>query len=136
MTIDSRFMYWSTSEGGTDLAVPFPSSGAFETARIVDSARNANGVVVGQQIGRSNDKQNMSWNVLPTTKWWEMNQFIEDNGLFFWCHYFNHNLGSWYDRWFYCGNFSCEPTMVDASTGIPKYYLNCSVNVIDTGEGT
>ena len=119
------------------MAVPFPSyqSAPFETSRMVDAGRNIDGVVIGQQVGRSIDKQSMKWTVLPTEKWWEMNRFIEDNGLFFWCHYFSHGFGRWMDRKFYCGDFSCQPALVNPDTGIPEYYRDCSVNVIDTGEG-
>lgn len=137
MLIDPRFMYWGTTKGAADVAVPFPAvgGGLFTTSRNVDAGRNANGVVVGQMVGRSIDKQNMSWKVLPPEKWWEMNRFVEDNGMFFWCHYFSHGLGKWMDRKFYCGDFTANPYMVDANTGSPKWYLDCSVNVIDTGEG-
>lgn len=135
-TIDPRFMYWGSSKGDRDLAIPFPSSssGVFETSRAVDSARNANNVVVGQMVGRSVAKQNMTWAALPCDIWWEMNNWVEEHGMFFWCHYFDHCRGRWDDRRFYCGNFKCTPSMVDPDTGIPKYYKSCSVNVIDTGE--
>ena len=134
--IDPRFMYWAKAKGGTTVAIPFPSfdSGVFEVSRAVSSGRNANGAVVGQMVWRSVSKQNMSWTVLPNTKWWEMNQFVESNGMFFWCHYFDHSTGVWRDRKFYCGDFSCQPFGVNPSTGVPQFYRNCSVNVIDMGE--
>lgn len=131
--IDARFIYLGTSKGVKSLAIPFPSSGPFETSRNVDSARNIRGEVVAQKVGRSIDKQSMTFNVLPCDKWWEINNWIEQNGMFFWCHYFAHNYGVWRDRKFYCGNLTCEPYMVDAETGIPKFYHNCTVNVIDMG---
>lgn len=136
MRIDARFMYWGAAKGATDVAIPFPSVGgaAFLTSRNVDAGRNANGVVVGQMVGRPVDKQEMSWAALPCEKWWEMNRWITDNGMFFWCHYFNHNLGRWMDRRFYCGDFSCMPALVNPQTGIPDRYEKCSVNVIDMGE--
>lgn len=132
--INPKFMYFGTTKGSLDLAIPFPSSGPFETSRAVDSARNALGEVVGQMVGRSVDKQSMTFNVLPCSKWWEMNRWIEANGMFFWCHYFSHNYGTWKDRRFYCGNPSCEPYMVNADTGEPAFYRNCKLNVIDMGE--
>lgn len=134
--IDPRFMYWGKYKGDTDLAIPFPSYGAalFQTSRNVDAGRNTEGVVVGQQIGRSISKQNMSWKVMPCDKWWEMNNWVEQHGMFFWCRYFDHNLGRWMDRRFYCGDFSCNPYGVDPESGVPEYYTDCTVNVIDTGE--
>lgn len=137
MLIDPRFMYWGTTRGSTsELAVPFPSvdSGVFETSRAVNAGRNANNSVIGQMVGRSVDKQNMQWSVLPCDKWWEINNWVEDHGMFFWCHYFSHNTGVWKDRRFYCGDFKCQPFKVDAATGIPAFYRNCEVNVIDMGE--
>lgn len=138
---DARFMYLATelSNGelaGNILAIPFPSEGLFETARAVNSARNANNVVVGQMVGRSVDKQSMSWKALAREKWWEINRWIEANGMFFWCKYFAHNYGAWKIRRFYCGDPKCEPFKIDPATGIPEMYINCSINVIDMGEET
>ena len=137
--IDSRFIYFGTGVSGNNLtgntlALPFPSSGPFETSRAVNSGRNANNVVVGQMVGRSVDKQSMTWNVLPVQKWWEINRWIETNGMFFYCKYFSHNVGKWMIRRFYCGDPKCSPFKIDPSTGVPDVYLDCSLNVIDMGE--
>lgn len=131
------FLYWGMSEGAQTVAVPYPDRGAapFLTTRAVSAGRNADNVVVGEKVGRSNDKQSMKWSKISCEKWWEMNRFVEENSMFFWCHYFNHNLGRWMDRLFYCGDFTCNPEQVNAATGKPAFYSNCSVNVIDTGEG-
>lgn len=138
-SVDARFMYWGTSKSGDNvtgkkLSVPFPSDGTFETSRAVNSARNANNVVVGQMVGRAVDKQNMSWNVLPCNTWWRINRYLEANGMFFYCKYFAHNVGKWRIRRFYCGDISCDPYKIDASTGIPAFYRNCKLDVIDMGE--
>lgn len=137
--IDSRFIYLGTGVSGTSLtgsvlSIPFPSSGSFETARAVNSARNANNVVVGQMVGRSVDKQSMTWSVLPVKKWWEINRWIEANGMFFYCKYFSHNVGKWMIRRFYCGDPKCSPMKIDPATGVPDVYLDCTLNVIDMGE--
>lgn len=131
-------MYWGTGVSGTSLsgnvvAIPFPSEGVFETERAVDAARNASNVVVGQMVGRSADKQNMKWGALPCSKWWEINRFLEDNGMFFYCKYFAHNVGKWMIRRFYAGSPKCGPFMIDADTGVPSFYTECEVNVVDTG---
>lgn len=137
--IDSRFIYLGTEVSGNNLAgsvlaIPFPSSGPFETARAVNSARNAENVVIGQMVGRPVDKQSMSWNVLPVQKWWEINRWIEEHGMFFYCKYFAHNTGKWMIRRFYCGDPKCSPFKIDPATGVPQVYLDCSINVIDMGE--
>lgn len=134
-TDDARFMYFGTSEKNFTLALPFPTwgSAAFETERTVDAARNANNVVVGQMVGRSIDKQKMKWENMPREKWWEINRWLETNGMFFWCRYFSHNSGEWKVRRFYCGNIKCEPAYVDPDTGMPAFYSSAEFNVVDTG---
>lgn len=136
---DARFMYISDAVANGDLsghilAIPFPSSGTFETSRAVNAARNAQNVVVGQMVGRAVDKQNMTWSVLPCDMWWSINRWFETYGMFFYCKYFAHNVGKWRIRKFYCGDPKCDPFKIDAATGVPAYYRECSVNVIDMGD--
>lgn len=138
-TPDPRFMYIASSVSngqlvGDVLAIPFPSDGEFETARAVNSARNADNVVVGQMVGRSVDKQNMKWSVLQCETWWRLNRWLESHGMFFYCKYFAHNTGQWMIRRFYCGDPKCSPFKINAENGVPAFYRDCSVNVIDMGE--
>lgn len=138
---DPRFIYFGKTEGdakgnngeGRRIGLPFPSSGPFETAVNVDSARNQNGVMVGQIVGNPIDKQSMTFSVMRREKWWAINEWLTTNGIKFWCHYFNHNLGRWMTKQFYCGNRTCEPYMVNADTGVPAFYRNCKINVIALG---
>ena len=137
--IDPRFIYLGTAISNNDLsgnriAISFPSEGPFQTSRAVNAARNINGAVVGQMVGRSIDKQNMTWKVLKRELWWSINRFFETNGMYFYCKYFAHNVGKWLIRRFYCGDVSCEPYKINANDGVPDVYLNCTVNVIDMGE--
>lgn len=133
--LDCRFIYFGTAPGNYSLALPFPSIGkaVFETERTVDAGRNANNVVVGQMVGRPINKQNMGWDRIPAAKWWEINQWLEANGMFFWCRYFAHDVGQWRERQFYCGNVSCEPRDVNPDTGMPTYYVDATFNIIDSG---
>lgn len=137
--IDSRFMYWgstpNTNRENYEVAVPYPSfgQGLFETSRMVDSARNAQGEMVGRQIGRSVSKQNMSWSALPREKWWEMNRWIENGHFTFYCHYFDFNLGRWETRLFYVSDLKCNPYLIDPSSGMPAFVTDASANVIDCG---
>lgn len=135
---DGRFMQIGMSPTSLTLQVPFPSigQGLFQTSRLVDAGRNANGAVVGQMIGRSVDKQNMGWTAISCEKWWEINRFIENNGLFFYCRYFNHNLGEWKVRRLYAGDPQVEPRNLDPETQVPRdgVYHNATLNVIDMGE--
>lgn len=136
--IDPRFMYWGTGYNNTSLtgdiiAIPFPSEGPFETSRAVDAARNAQNVVVGQMVGRAVDKQSMKWFALPCEKWWEINRWLEAHGMFFYAKYFAHNTGRWMIRRFYCGDPKTNPYIIDPGNGEPRFYVECELNVIDTG---
>lgn len=135
---DVRFMQIGVTADNLTLDIPYPSlgKGAFQTTRMVDAGRNANGEVVGQMVGRSNDKQNMGWAAISCEKWWEINNWFETNGMFFYCRYFNHNTGAWVTRKFYAGDIQVEPRNLDPTTQIPRdgVYHNASFNVIDCGE--
>ena len=115
--------------------VPYPDEGKapFETSRMADSARNANGEVVGRMVGRSVHKQSLAWSVMPAEKWWEMNRWFEQGHFTFYCHYFNHNFGQWETRLFYLGDVKTNPFVVSTETGEPRFYRDASFNVIDCG---
>ena len=50
------------------------------SATIVDSARNANGVVVGQKVGRDQQKlNNLFWGYLTAEQWSAMLQIFDKN---------------------------------------------------------
>ena len=52
-----------TDRSNYAIAAPYPTQGKapFTTSRIVDSARNAQGTMVGRMVGRSVDKQELGW---------------------------------------------------------------------------
>lgn len=132
------FMYWGTNSENLTLEVPFPTSGTFETSRKVQTQESADGSIVAQVIGRSKDKQTLSWVVMDCNKWWEINNWIEANGMFFYCKYFNFNLGIWQIKKFYCENPSCEPYRPNsnpshAQYGMPRFLENCRITVVDMG---
>jgi len=54
-----------------DVAIPYPARGLeIMVATLVDSARNANGTVVGQKIGRDQYKLNaLQWPWLTAEQW-------------------------------------------------------------------
>ena len=143
LPMNAKFMYWGTSQNNLTLAVPYPSSGAFESARTVTTQESSNGEIVAQLVGRTRDKQNMKWNVMDCEKWWEINNWLEDNiisgGIFsFYCKYFNFNLGKWQVHQCYVGNPSCTPFAVNSDEtseqfGMPRFLRDCTLNVIDCG---
>lgn len=128
------FMYWGTSPESQTFPVPWPSVGnAFETQRAVDSARNAYNEVVATQVGRAADKQNMGWTALDPQIWYDLNNWLLENGMFFWCRYFDFNSGRERVRAFYVGDISAEPYQVDEGSFTPRMMVSCKMNVIDQG---
>jgi len=138
---DKGFMYLGSTiaiaNSNNALKIPFPDSPAsFESEWAFDGNRNANNVLVGQFVGRQNDKQNCSWGLLPVEIWWELNQFRKVNRNTFYCRYFDHNLGVWHTRKFYTGNPKVNFSLMDESSGKPiEVYDTATLNFIDTGEG-
>ncbi len=115
--------------------VPYPTVGsaAFETARMVDAARNANGEMVGRMVGRSSDKQTLGWKRIACRDWWAMHRWFEAGHFTFYCRYFDHNTGVWRTRLFYLGDVRANPVRVDEITGAPAWYEDAAFSVIDCG---
>ena len=74
-----------TDRSNYAIAAPYPTQGKapFTTSRMVDSARNAQGTMVGRMVGRSVDKQELGWQTISPELWWEMNRWFEDNHFTF-----------------------------------------------------
>ena len=116
------------------VAFPYPDkdSGLQSVQTIVDSARNANGVMVGERVGRDMGKIELTWNVLTPEEWSRMLQIMAN--FTFSLRYLDMVTNSFVTRTFYVGDRSAQPFMVDPDTGRPKDYLQCKANVIDVGE--
>lgn len=100
---------------------------------LVDSARNANGVVVGQVIGRRQQKiNNLEWVYLTAEEWSAM--LKEFNNFYVTVSYPDMVNNTWTTRKMYPGDRSATPFHLDEKTGLPKDYINCKVNIIDVGE--
>ena len=82
-------------------------------ATIVDAARNANAVTVGQVVGREQQKFK---NFYVTVSYPDMVN------------------NTWTERKMYPGDRTAEPFHLDPVTQLPLDYINCKVNLIDCGE--
>lgn len=99
---------------------------------VVDAGRNANGVVVGQRIGRDQYKiDTLEWPYLTAAQWSSILSAM--SGFFFNVTFYDPVANSLTTKKMYCGDRSAEPYWVD-SNGKPTAYINCKVNLIDTGE--
>ena len=122
--------------GGDVISIPNPDmdSASNLIATLVNSARNANAVVTAQKIGRDQEKTEMKWNYLEKTEWEKLLQFWDRN-FFFKFTYYSRVSGAKITRKFYISDRTDRPFSIDAN-GVPTAYVDCSANMIDTGEGT
>ena len=136
-TTDTGYLYLgespNTSPQNYKIAVPYPDTSPFTTTRMVDAARNSLGQMVGRLVGRSLDKQELHWQTMSCSLWWQLNRWFEAGHFSFYCHYFNHNLGRWETRRFYLGDVKCSPDLVNPATGEPAFYRDAGFSVIDCG---
>lgn len=116
-------------------AYPQPRRGLeIIAATIVDSARNANGVVVGQKVGRDQQKLNsLQWAYLDAATWSAILKEF-DNGFFVTVSYPDMVNNTWTTRKMYPGDRSAKPFHLNPSSGLPLDYIECKVNLIDVGE--
>ena len=112
--------------------LPYPKRGvSVVVTTVVDSARNVNGVVVGQRIGRDQYKiDGLEWPWLTAAEWENILQLVSN--FFFQVTFYDPVTNGEKTLLMYCGDRTAEPYWVDGN-GRPTHYLNCKVNLIDTG---
>lgn len=113
---------------------PAPQRGLeFIVSTNVNSGRNANGEVIGQVVGRNQNKaNNLVWPYLDAQTWAEMLQEFDDFFVIATIPDMVHN--TWQTIKMYPGDRSAEPYWIDPVTKLPTHYINCKVNIIDCGE--
>lgn len=113
---------------------PAPQRGLeFIVSTNVNSGRNANGEVIGQVVGRNQNKaNNLVWPFLDAQTWAEMLQEFDDFFVIATIPDMVHN--TWQTIKMYPGDRSAEPYWIDPVTKLPTHYINCKVNIIDCGE--
>lgn len=126
----------SSLSGGSQIWLPNPdtTSGLGTIATLVNSGRNASGVVTAQKIGRDNDKSSLKWNYLEKEVWEELVRFWDSN-FFFNFTYYSPVAGAKITRKCYIGDRTWAPFNVDQN-GDPTAYKDCAANIVDTGEGS
>lgn len=114
-------------------ALPMPARGVQPVVTtVVDAGRNANGAVVGQRVGRDQYKLDaLVWPVLSAEEWSRILRLLQD---FFVSVTFPDPVSNRpVTIKMYPGDRTAEPYRVDEN-GNPTMYINCRVNLIDTGE--
>ena len=112
--------------------LPPPKRGVnIVVSTVVDGGRNADGVVVGQRIGRDLYKIDaLEWPWLTAEQWNNILKWMKD-------FYFNVTFpdpvtGNFITKRMYCGDRQATPYYVDGYSK-PTHYKDCKVNLIDTG---
>lgn len=113
--------------------IPMPKRGVSTiVTTIVDSARNANGVVVGQKVGRDQYKiDNLEWAWLTAEQWESILTLL--NNFFVNVTFTDPVSGNKITKQMYCGDRTATPYWVDENDK-PTHYKDCKVNLIDTGK--
>ena len=113
--------------------VPSPKRGVKPTVTtIVDAGRDANGVVVGQRIGRDQYKlDSLDWPWLTAEEWSRILSIL--SSFFVYVTFPDPVTNEFVTLRMYPGDRTAEPYYLDDS-GKPTHYCNCHVNLIDTGE--
>lgn len=97
----------------------------------VDAARNANNKTVGNKIGRDNYKvDNLEWPYLDAATWSAM--LKEFKNFFVTVKFWDMVENDWITLTMYPGDRTAEVFKLDAH-GRPTHYINCKVNIIDSG---
>ena len=99
---------------------------------IVDAGRDANGVVVGQRIGRDQYKlNNLEWSWMDAETWSRILSILSN--FFVYVTFPDPVTNELITLKMYPGDRSAEPYYLDDSSK-PTHYRNCRFNLIDTGE--
>lgn len=127
---------------GTGYAVPVPTTYDSNTATIVDSARNANGQMIGSVIREGVSKVSMTWAYLSAADWANLiKQFSSTHGGAFIrsVTFFNQETNSLSTKNMYVGDRNAGVLMLyDADTapssdliGLPMGYKDAKFSLIE-----
>lgn len=113
--------------------VPEPSSYIGTTATIVDSGRNANGVVIGAVIRENVASVEMAWNFISADDWAALlAKFDSTRGGAFYndVTFFNQDTNTWETRKMYVSNRSAA-VFVRNKDGTIKGYSGATFSLIE-----
>lgn len=113
---------------------PFPAPKRYPgmvVTTAVDAARNANNKVVGNKIGRDNYKiDKLEWAYLDAKTWSAMLKEFKE--FFVTVRFWDMVENNWETLTMYPGDRTADVFKIDKD-GRPTHYINCKVNIIDTG---
>lgn len=110
--------------------LPEPSTYSANTATLVDSARNVQGVVIGSVIRNDVAKVELSWRYLTVEQWARVlslfNQSFYNNVTFF-----NQSTGAYTTRQMYVGDRSAGMWRRHPSTGEVMGWTDCKLSLVE-----
>lgn len=119
--------------GNHNLPMISADSGNETITTAVNAGRNANAVVVGQKIGRDQSKIELKWAYLDANTWSQILTIFE-NSFFNNVTYFDMQKNKRITRRMYVGDRKAQPFKLDNNNN-PTGWLECTLNLIDTGKG-
>jgi len=117
---------------GIEFPYPKKSGIVLQNFTLVDSSRNALGTVIGEKVGRTQYKINgLEWAILPADVWSTMcKEFDNFTATVTFPDMVNNEMRT---LTMYFGDRSAEVYIIDKTTGMPTYYIDCKCNIIDVG---
>ena len=120
------------SVGGYDF--PEPSTYSGNTSTLVDSARNADGVLVSSVIRDDISKVEISWKYLTVEQWARIQQcFRQASGGKFVnkVEFFDQSVGDWVKKDMYVGDRKSGLWRRHPQTGAILGWMDCSLSLIE-----
>lgn len=113
---------------------PYPDreSGLQTQSTLVNGGRNAQGVFIGQRIGRDQSKVELTWTILDAAVWAELLQLFEESFVNE-VEYYDMTQGQVISRKMYVSDRTAQPFEIDPATGVWLRAKNCKLNLVDTG---
>lgn len=117
-----------------DFNFPEPSTYKGNTSTLVDSARNAQGVVVGAVIRDDVGKVELTWKYLTVEQWANILKCfsISRGGNFYnKVTFFCQDIGDWTTRQMYVSDRNANMFRRDPKTGEVLGYTDCSLSLVE-----
>lgn len=113
------------------IEITCPSVQEYEGQQLVDSGRNARGVMVAQKINRRQVKLNLEWKVIYPKELQKVLQLIET--FIGKVTYYDPKEGKFITREMYWGDYSVSTYQV-LENGTPVFFTGFKASLIDTGK--
>lgn len=114
--------------------LPEPSTYNGNTSVLVDSARNAYGVMIGSVIRDDVAKVELTWRYLTVEQWARIQKCFRQSagGKFInRVTFFDQSLGDWVEREMYVSDRKANMFRRDPTTGEILGWVDCSLNLIE-----